>query len=231
MATSGVELDDTEQAILDFVEDRPGAFVGTAEVADHIGMTNNGASYRLKELKKKGWLDSRQPSRDEVWYIPETQPESSQPGAQSMGLVGMPSLALSKKAILETGGALTAVGSFAAYYGALWGGPLLLWVGLTLWFHKPDRDKLHPKDWGESEITWLSLQPVGAWIIMFSSWVGKYLFGVGPGIAGLPNLVPGVDVTFWILVGLGGFILGAMVVLAVISARSLRPAAGEGNHA
>lgn len=69
MATSGSELEDKDKRIVRFIRNSPGGFVGTAEVAEELGMTTNGASYRLKELKKDGVIDSRQPSRDEVWYI------------------------------------------------------------------------------------------------------------------------------------------------------------------
>jgi len=66
-------LDETEREILNYVKSQPGQFVGTAEVADRLDITTNGASYRLKELRKKDRVESRQPSRDEIWYIPAVE--------------------------------------------------------------------------------------------------------------------------------------------------------------
>lgn len=74
MATTEAEgdeeatVDEKDRAILDFIRDQPGGFAGTAEVAEEVDLTTNGAAYRLKKLRKLDRVDSRIVSRDEVWY-------------------------------------------------------------------------------------------------------------------------------------------------------------------
>lgn len=63
------ELDEKDKRVLQYIQDQPGEFAGTPEVADVLGLTTNGAAYRLKKLQELGLVKSRQPSRDEIWYL------------------------------------------------------------------------------------------------------------------------------------------------------------------
>lgn len=67
MGSSSPVLDKTDMEILYFIENHHG-FAGTAEVAEEIDLTTNGAEYRLKKLENKGEIDSRVVSRDKIWY-------------------------------------------------------------------------------------------------------------------------------------------------------------------
>lgn len=81
MARSGAELDDKEVAILEYIEQQPGRFAATPEIAETLDLTTNGASYRLKKLEDKGEIDSRIPSRDQIWYVRDTAASRSAIGA------------------------------------------------------------------------------------------------------------------------------------------------------
>lgn len=72
MAEAESKKDDTDNRIIQFIREKNG-FAGTAEVADELDMTTNGAEYRLKNLKSAGDLESRIVSRDKVWHLPEQQ--------------------------------------------------------------------------------------------------------------------------------------------------------------
>ena len=63
------KIDEKDEAVLRFIRDSDGDFAGTAEVAERFEMSTQGASYRLKKLRDVGEIESRNISRDEVWYV------------------------------------------------------------------------------------------------------------------------------------------------------------------
>lgn len=44
----------------------------TTEVAAAVNMTRQGVSSRLKELAREGWLNSKKPSRDRIYWLTDS---------------------------------------------------------------------------------------------------------------------------------------------------------------
>ncbi|MFB6196829.1 MAG: winged helix-turn-helix transcriptional regulator [Halobacteriaceae archaeon] len=62
------DIEEKDRAILHFIQKNHG-FAGTAEIAEEINLTVQGAEYRLANLEEVGVVSSRVVSRDKVWYL------------------------------------------------------------------------------------------------------------------------------------------------------------------
>jgi len=61
------EYDDDE--ILAFIHQSYGPVVGTADVADHFGITGEGARKYLSRLEEEGFIESTGIGRATVWWL------------------------------------------------------------------------------------------------------------------------------------------------------------------